>query len=322
MFRAEDGAAGREPQGAGSRAEFVRGIILASGLLSGCSFFLARTLVFVRLPSVVTSMKCFSACLFLVCSAVHPAVASTNVPLLREAALNLSYLGLLVEDPFEKVIPQVLLGLLCTYEDQLGGPVFYEEAPKELVCTDSTGKELKVYRVSADADRAFGVGHGDPVCFAVAVQRPDPGAEWVRLRGFLLCAFADDLVELPAVVLPLPEEEAQVELPLEKPRKDMVTLTLKKSFKLWTLKVKGKSDFYFNSFNVRDENGLPLKGRPGLSSRGREVRMWRKDYRVPARSRSLRVVVSYWNKRMFRKVPVDMKIGLGGAAVSDGGNPE
>lgn len=53
MFRAEDGAPGREPQGAGSRAEFVRGIILAPGLLSGCSFFLARAVLFVRLPPLL-----------------------------------------------------------------------------------------------------------------------------------------------------------------------------------------------------------------------------------------------------------------------------
>ena len=260
-------------------------------------------------------MKCFSACLFLVCSAIHPAVASTNVPLLRDAALHLSFLRILVEDPVTKIIPELLLGMSCVYEDQLGGPVFYEEAPEELVCTDSTGRSLKIYRVSADATKASGVGHGDPVWFAVAIQRPDPGAEWVRLRGFLLCAFADDLVELPAVVLPLLEEGTRVELPLEKPRKDKVALTLERNFNRWNLKVEGRSDFYFNSMSVREENGLPLKGRGDLNSRGRKMRMWGKDYRVSARCRSLRVVVSYWNKRMFRKVPVDMKIGLGGAAI-------
>lgn len=79
--------------------------------------------------------------------------------------------------------------------------------------------------------------------------------------------------------------------------------------------MEGRSDFYFNSMSVREENGLPLKGRGDLNSRGRKMRMWGKDYRVSARCRSLRVVVSYWNKRMFRKVPVDMKIGLGGAAI-------
>ena len=89
-------------------------------------------------------MKCFSACLFLVCSAIHPAVASTNVPLLRDAALHLSFLRILVEDPVTKIIPQLLLGMSCVYEDQLGGPVFYEEAPEELVCTDSTGRSLKI----------------------------------------------------------------------------------------------------------------------------------------------------------------------------------
>lgn len=260
-------------------------------------------------------MKCFSACLFLVYAAVQPAVASTNVPLLREAALNVSFLRILMEDPVAKIIPQLLVGMLCIYEDQLGGPVFYEEAPEELACTDSTGKNLKIYRVSADATRAFGVGHGDPVWFAIAIQQPDPGAEWVRLRGFLLCAFADDLAELPAVVLPLLEEGARAEVPLERPRKDKVALTLEKRFNLWKLKVEGRSDFYFNSMNVREENGLALKGRGGLSSRDRKTCMWVKDYRVSARSRSLRVVVSYWNKRMFRKVPVDMKIGLGGVAV-------
>lgn len=172
---------------------------------------------------------------------------------------------------------------------------------------------IKVYH--RHATKASGVGHGDPVWFAVAIQRPDPGAEWVRLRGFLLCAFADDLVELPAVVLPLLEEGTRVELPLEKPRKDKVALTLEKNFNRWNLKVEGRSDFYFNSMSVREENGLPLKGRGDLNSRGRKMRMWGKDYRVSARCRSLRVVVSYWNKRMFRKVPVDMKIGLGGAAI-------
>lgn len=250
-------------------------------------------------------------------TAVQPAVASTNVPLLRDAELRLSFLRILVEDPVTKVIPQLLLGMSCVYEDQLGGPVFYEEAPQELVCTDSTGKELKIYRVSADATKAFGVGHGDPVWFAVAIQRPEPGAEWVRLRGFLLCAFADDLVELPAVVLPLLEEGSNVEVPLEKPRKDKVALTLEKSFNSWKLKVEGRSDFYFNSMVVREENGLPLKGRGDVNGRSGKMRMWKMDYRVSARCRSLRVVVSYWNKRMFRKVPVDMKIGLGGAAVPD-----
>lgn len=263
-------------------------------------------------------MKCFSACLFLVYAAVQPAAVATDVPLLREAVLNLSFLRVLVEDPVDRIIPQLLVGLSCSYEDQLGCPVFYEEVPEALVCTDSTGKSLKVYRVSADTDREFDAGHGDPVWLSLAIQRPDPGAEWVRVRGFLLCAFADDLVELPTVVLPLQEEGSKVDLPLEKPRKDKVALSLQKSFKFWALKVEGRSDFYFNSLSVRDENGLPLKGRGGWSSRGRKMRMWGEAYRVSPRSRSLRVVVSYWNKRMLRKVPVDMKICLGGVAVPGG----
>lgn len=261
-------------------------------------------------------MKCFSATLLLACAAMQSVAASTDVPLLREAVLNLSFLRVLIEDPVDRIIPQLLVGLSCSYQDQLGCPVFYEEAPRELACTDSTGKALKVYKVSADADREFDAGHGDPVWLSMAIQRPDPGAEWVRIRGFLLCAFADDLVELPTAVLPLLEEGVKVELPLEKHRKDKVALILQKSFKFWTLKVEGGSDFYFNSLNVRDENGLPLKGRGGWSSRGKKLRMWGKAYCVSPRSRSLRVVVSYWNKRMLRKVPVDMKICLGGTALS------
>lgn len=267
-------------------------------------------------------MKCFSACLFFMCAAVQPAVAATDVPLLRNAVLNLSFLRILVEDPMDKIVPQLLLGVLCTYEDQLGCPVFYEAAPEELVCTDSTGKNLKVYQVSADATKAFDAGHGDPVWLGISVQRPDSGAEWVRLRGFLLCAFADDLVELPAVVLPLREEGEKVELPLVKPRRDKVTLTLKKYFKRWKLEVEGKSDFYFNSLNVRDEDGVVLKGRGDLNSRSGQKRMWGKHYRVSSRSHSVRVVVSYWNKRMFRKVPVDMKISLGEAVVPGVADPE
>lgn len=259
-------------------------------------------------------MNCFSACILFACAAIQPVAASTDVPLLREAVLNLSFLRVLIEDSVDRVIPQLLVGLSCSYEDQLGGPVFYEEVPEALFCTDSTGKILKIYRVSADADRAFDVGHGDPVWITMAIQRPDPGAEWVHIRGFLMCAFADDLVELSPVVLPLREKEATVELPLEKPRKDKVALTLKKSYELWKLQVEGRSDFYFNSFHVRDENGQALKGQGTLSSRGRKMRLWGRSYRVSSRSRSVRVVVSYWNKRMFRKVPVDMKIGLGGSA--------
>lgn len=262
-------------------------------------------------------MKCFSACLLLACAAVQPVAASMDVPLLREAVLNLSFLRVLIEDSMDGVVPQFLVGLSCSYEDQLGGPVFYEEVPKELFCTDSTGKALDIYLVSADADRAFDVGHGDPVWITMAVQRPDPSAEWVRVRGFLLCAFADDLEELPPVVLPLQEAGTTVKLPLEKPRKDKVTLTLKKSSAFWKLQVEGKSDFYFNSFHVKDEYGQVPKGKDTftLSSRGRKMRMWGRGYRISPRNRSVRVVVSYWNKRMFRKVPVDMKISLGGAAV-------
>lgn len=77
-------------------------------------------------------MKCFSACLFLVCSAIHPAVASTNVPLLRDAALHLSFLRILVEDPVTKIIPQLLLGMSCVYEDQLGAPFFMKRPRKSL----------------------------------------------------------------------------------------------------------------------------------------------------------------------------------------------
>jgi len=262
-------------------------------------------------------MKCIFACFLLVCAVGHSAVASMNVPLLRNAELRLSFLRILVEDPVIKVIPQLLLGMSCVYEDQLGGPVFYEEVPQELVCTDSTGKNLKVYRVSADATKAFGVGHGDPVSLSIAMQGPDPGAEWVHLRGFFLCAFADELVELPVVILPLLEDGAREELSLKRPGNDKVSLTLKKSLNGWSLRVEGRRDFYFNSMSVREENGLPLKGRGNWNSQSRKMRMWGQDYRVSARCRSLRVVVSYWNKRMFRKVPVNMKISLGGAAVPD-----
>ncbi len=247
------------------------------------------------------------------CAAGHSVVASMDVPLLRNAELRLSSLKILVEDPVIKVIPQLLLGMSCVYEDQLGGPVFYEEVPQELVCTDSTGKNLKVYMGSSDATKVFGVGHGDPVCLSIVMQCPDPGAEWVHLRGFFLCAFADDLVELPVVILPLLEDGTRVELPLKRPGNDKVSLTLKKGLKYWSLRVEGRRDFYFNSMSVREENGLPLKGRGHWSSWGGKSRAWGKDYLVPSRCRSLRVAISYWNKRMLRKVPVDMKISLGGA---------
>lgn len=259
-------------------------------------------------------MKCFSACLLLACAAVQPVAASTDVPLLREAALNLSFLKVIGEGCEERGIPRLVVGLLCSYEDQLGGPLLYEEVPKELFCTDSTGKALRIYRVSADPDKTVGVGHGDPVWITVAVQTPDPSAEWVRIRGFLLCAFADDLTELPAVVLPLREEGTLLDVPLEKPRKGRISLSLKKSFEGWTLEVTGKRDYYFNSFHVRDENGLPLKAKGNRTGWSGDVRTWGKDYCVTTRSRSMCVVVTYWNKCMLRKVPVDMKIGLGGTA--------
>lgn len=242
------------------------------------------------------------------CSAVHAAAGAADVPLLQDATLKLSSLAICPEAPFHHMKVQ----LSCSYMDQLGGPVFYRQEPLELDCTDSYGNKLKIYDISSDAERVFESEHADPVRISLTIQPPSPGAEWVRIRGFLLCAFGDRLEELPSVVLPVREEGASHEIPLGCADGEKVKLSLKKFSKTWDLRIEGKKDFHFYSFAVRCEDGSPLKGRGKMSGLRNGKRSWGRGFFIPERTRSLKVGVSYWSEFMLRKVPVDFKISVGG----------
>ena len=110
----------------------------------------------------------------------------------------------------------------------------------------------------------FGVGksqrpfHGDPVRICMRSPAPDSSAEWVRLRGSLLCAFGEETAELDPVTFFLEKEEARVRVPASDSSGKEVTLSLKKYPEAWGLKVEGDMDFHFSSFLVRDEEGMVL----------------------------------------------------------------
>lgn len=247
------------------------------------------------------------------CAAASAALAAPEVPLLGEPRLDLLCLEVRPAGGYAQFFPELLVELACSYKDQLGGPVFHEQDPGEIVCTDSTGKVLKVHRVTSESRGWYHVRHGDDCRISLAMQIPSPGAEWVRLKGSLLCGFADDLVELPAVVLPLKEEAAE-EISLPGSAKEKITLSLTSLKHAWKLQVEGKPGFYFESFSVKDDCGVTvprvLHGKS--SGRSSERCSWGLQYLVPDQARSLQVAVSYWRTCVVRRVPVDVKIRLGG----------
>lgn len=248
------------------------------------------------------------------CSAACAACAAPGIPLLRDSRLDLYSLEVWSGGPFNHFPQQLVLNFLCAYEDQLGGPVFYDQHPQDIVCTDSTGKVLQMERVVAESSNPFWIGHGDPVRISMALQVPDAAAEWIRLRGDLLCAFADGLEELPPVTLPLRPEGFKMEVPLKSPRRDKVLLSLNRREGAWSVEVAGAPDFSFAFLSIRDDSGLPVHKQAKGSGYGHTgtCRYWFHHYLVSPRARSLQVVVSYWSSYTVRKVPMDMKICLGG----------
>ena len=150
---------------------------------------------------------------------------------------------------------------------------------------------------------------------------PDSSAEWVRLRGSLLCAFGEETAELGPVTFFLDKEEAKIRVPLPDSSGKEVTLSLKKYPEAWGLKVEGDMDFHFRAFLVKDDKGMVLpeyawrQGNSFFPSSGRESsksRFWETGYLVPEKIRSLKATVSYWNKVTLRQVPLDLRIGAGG----------
>lgn len=246
------------------------------------------------------------------CSAAYAGAGATDVPLLREATLKVVSLEIHPEDPFCQPFPETTLRFFCSYMDQLGGPVFYRQDPLELDCTDSFGRKLNVREVSSQSGEFFQCGHADPVQIDLTLQPLSPGAEWIRIRGFFLCAFADGLEYLPSVVLPLKEDSPRREIPFKGPKPGKIELSLKKVSNAWEVKIAGKQEFYFHSLSIKCEDGFPVKEDGRGTGWSGDKRSWNKRVVVPSHAQALKVDVSYWSMFMLRKIPVDVKIGVGG----------
>ena len=95
-----------------------------------------------------------------------------------------------------------------------------------------------------------------PSGFSCVLQAPASSAEWVRLRGNLLCAFGEETAELGPVTFFLDKEEAKIRVPLPDSSGKEVTLSLKKYPEAWGLKVEGDMDFHFRAFLVKDDKGM------------------------------------------------------------------
>ena len=265
-------------------------------------------------------MKALCACIFS-CMAVEAGCPAPTAALLGHPRLELCGMDVRPALRFSLRPPVMMLRLLCRYEDQLGAPVYYDQNTEDITCTDSSGNVLKISHVCSESEKSQRPFHGDPVRICMRSPAPDSSAEWVRLRGSLLCAFGEETAELDPVTFFLEKEEARVRVPLPDSSGKEVTLSLKKYPEAWGLKVEGDMDFHFSSFLVRDEEGMVLpeyawrQGSsffPGSGQESGKSRFWETGYLVPEKIRSLKVTVSYWNKVALRQVPLDLRIGAGG----------
>lgn len=68
---------------------------------------------------------------------------------------------------------------------------------------------LKISHVCSESEKSQRPFHGDPVRICQRSPAPDSSAEWVRLRGSLLCAFGEETAELDPVTFFLEKEEAR-----------------------------------------------------------------------------------------------------------------
>lgn len=143
-------------------------------------------------------MKALCACIFS-CMAVEAGCPAPTAALLGHPRLELCGMDVRPALRFSLRPPVMMLRLLCRYEDQLGAPVYYEQNTEDITCTDSSGNVLKISHVCSESEKSQRPFHGDPVRICMRSPAPDSSAEWVRLRGSLLCAFGEETAELDPV---------------------------------------------------------------------------------------------------------------------------
>ena len=171
-------------------------------------------------------MKALCACVFS-CMAVEAGCPAPAAALLSHPRLELRGMDVRPALRFSLRPPVMMLKLLCRYEDQLGAPVYYEQNPEDVTCTDSNGNVLKISHICSESEKSQRPFHGDPVRIFMRSPAPDSSAEWVRLRGSLLCAFGEETAELGPVTFFLDKEEAKIRVPLPDSSGKEVTLSLK-----------------------------------------------------------------------------------------------
>lgn len=245
-------------------------------------------------------------------SALQASIES-EVPVLREAVLEVSSLTIRsgYEDRFFP--PFLSVDLECSYLDQLGGPVLYQMNPGTVSCTDSTGKTMKIETISSQPTDWYLTEHGGDINLSLRMSPPSPETEWVHLQGFFVCAFADDFETLPVVQM-LVRDKASVDIALGKDGKEKVTLLLEDKSEYWSLRVTSKLDFHLKSIQVVDSDGIIVKKNLSGKGRGRssEDKSIHMGFDIEDEREFVFVKLSHWNKLTFRKIPVDMKLSLGG----------
>lgn len=246
-------------------------------------------------------------------ASVLQASVEPEVPVLREAVLEVS--SLTIRSGYEdRLFPPFLsVDLECSYLDQLGGPVLYQMNPGTVSCTDSAGNTMKIETISSQSTDWYLTEHGGDINLSLRMSPPSPETEWIHLKGFFVCAFADDFETLPVVQMPV-RDNASVDIALGKDGKEKVTLLLENKSGYWSLEVTSKLDFHLKSAQVVDNDGIIVKkslnGKGwGRSGEDKSIRM---GFDIQDGTQFVSVKLSHWNKLTFRKIPVDMKLSLGG----------